>query len=53
MKDSTKTKNVKTPSFYTCPIETGGKRTLGVKDSQLKELGRNRAKIANQFGRSK
>lgn len=46
-------KKVKTPDFYRCPVETGGKRSLGVKDSQLKELGRNRAKIANQFGRSK
>lgn len=46
-------KKVKTPSFYRCPVETGGKRSLGVKNDALKELGRNRAKIANQFGRSK
>ena len=46
-------KKVKTPSFYRCPIETGGKRSLGVKDSQREALGKNRAKIANQFGRSK
>ena len=44
---------VKTPDFYKCPVETGGTRSLGVKDKQLKELGRNRAKIANQTGRSK
>lgn len=37
----------------TVPNQTGGTRSLGVKDATLKSLGRNRAKIANQFGRSK
>jgi hypothetical protein len=46
-------KKVATPSFYTCEIETGGKRTLGVKDGQRKEYGRNIAKLVNQFGSKK
>lgn len=37
----------------TVPNQTGGTRSLGVKNDQLKALGRNRAKLANQFGRSK
>lgn len=46
-------KKVSTPSVPTVATEKGGTRSLGVKNDTLKTLGRNRAKIANQFGRSK
>ena len=49
-KQPQKVANGKVPTVGT---DKGGTRSLGVKNDQLKELGRNRAKIANQFGRSK
>lgn len=45
--------SVSAPKDKTVSNQTGGTRSLGVKDAALKALGRNRAKIANQTGRSK
>ena len=53
MKNESKIKTVATSKDKTVGVTKGGTRSLGVKNDQLKELGRNRAKIANQFGRSK
>lgn len=44
---------VKTPDFYKCPTETGGKQSLGVTDKERKEYGKNIAKLVNQFGSKK
>lgn len=42
---------VKTPSFYTCPVETGGTKSAGVTNDERAKLGRNMSRVKNQGGK--